>query len=166
MIRKAKEAGILVRLRASRSVAMVNLQYVDDTLLFGNSDIKQATGLKWILCCFETWLGLRINLNKSSIINLGNANFTFHIIQKIYGCKQGQFLVKYLGTPLKLGRPAREDWREILDKLERRHDGCQNKYLSIGGRVVLLNAALTSTPMYLMSYRLLKWDKERVDRIS
>lgn len=53
MITEVKDVGLLAGISGSNSVTIINLQHVDDTLLFGNTDIRQGIMLKWILCCFE-----------------------------------------------------------------------------------------------------------------
>lgn len=48
----------------------INLQYADDTMIFGWVDIREAIYIKWVLCCFEAWSGPKINFAKSSFICL------------------------------------------------------------------------------------------------
>lgn len=43
------------------STTYVNLQYAYDTLIFGQADVNEVIIIKWALCCFEAWLGLKIN---------------------------------------------------------------------------------------------------------
>ena len=48
--------------------AVINLHYVDDTLIFGKECLPQTMVLKWILLCYEKWSGFKINYHKSSLI--------------------------------------------------------------------------------------------------
>lgn len=84
MITKAREVKLLEGINGSKSIKLINLQYADDTLLFGTTDIRQGIELKWILCCFEAWLTLRINLKKTIIVNLGWENITFSMKRSIF----------------------------------------------------------------------------------
>lgn len=56
------------------------LQYADGTILFDTYDIKEAAMLKFILCCFEVWLGLYVNFHKNSIVHLGRTEIIGHMI--------------------------------------------------------------------------------------
>lgn len=47
--RKAEDSNLISGLARSNTMSFINLQYADDTLLFGNCDIKQAFILKWIM---------------------------------------------------------------------------------------------------------------------
>lgn len=50
---KAKEEKLIEGLNASRKIKITNLQYADDTILFGQPDIEQTIIIKWILKTFE-----------------------------------------------------------------------------------------------------------------
>jgi hypothetical protein len=43
------------------------LQYVDDTIIFADHDIEQATNMKLIICMFEQLSGLKIKFHKSEV---------------------------------------------------------------------------------------------------
>lgn len=45
---------------------IISLQYVDDTIMFVDSDPKMAINLKWILTCFQQVPGMKINYYKVS----------------------------------------------------------------------------------------------------
>lgn len=49
------------------------LQYADDTMIFMDHDLDQATNLKLILGVFEQLSGLKINYHKSEIFYFGAA---------------------------------------------------------------------------------------------
>ena len=47
------------------------------------------------------------------------------------------------------------DWLPLVEKINKRLDGWKGASLSIGGRLTLLNACLSSIPLYCMSMSLL-----------
>ena len=49
------------------------LQYADDTILFMDHDLENATNLKLILSAFEQLSGLKINFHKSELFCFGDA---------------------------------------------------------------------------------------------
>ena len=71
MLKRARDKGWLGGLGASRNNnAIVNLQYADDTLLFGRCDIVPAATLKCALLCIKKWSLIKPNLHKK-LQNLG-----------------------------------------------------------------------------------------------
>ena len=55
--------------------------------------------LSWILVWFEALLGLRINLDKSSILPMGRGENMESLVLEL-GCKIGSLPTEYLGLPL------------------------------------------------------------------
>ena len=51
---------------------ITRLLFADDTLVFCNDIRSQMAYLSWIFLWFEATFGLRINLEKSSFISVGN----------------------------------------------------------------------------------------------
>jgi hypothetical protein len=43
-------------------------------------------------------------------------------------------------------------WQPMLETLKRRLGSWGNKYVSLGGRIVLINAVLSSIPIFFLSY--------------
>jgi hypothetical protein len=58
---------------------------------------------------------------------------------------------KYLGYFLKPNCYKADDWRWLIKKFEKRIDHWCNRWLSLGGRLVLIKAVLVSQPVYWMS---------------
>lgn len=46
-----------------------------------------------------------------------------NIVKCILGCQKGEFPIKYLDNPIKLGKLKREDWRTFLEKFNKRLEG-------------------------------------------
>jgi hypothetical protein len=58
---------------------------------------------------------------------------------------------KYLGYFLKLDRYNFEDWQWLIDKYEKRINHWCNRWLSIGGHLVLIKVVLESHPVYWLA---------------
>lgn len=87
------------------------------------------------------------------------------MIERILDCTR-EFLFLYLSIPIRLGKLRREDWLDFLRNFQKRLDGCQWKLLSLGGDLTFLNAVLSSTPLYHLSFfRIPVWVKNRIARI-
>ena len=74
LIRRAVEGGFLsgCRIQGGRQpVHISHLLFADDTIVFCEARKEHLTHLSWILFWFEAASGLRINLDKSEIIPVG-----------------------------------------------------------------------------------------------
>jgi hypothetical protein len=84
----------------------------------------------------------------------------------ILGCKASNFLITYLGLPLSNKRLTREAYQKLIQQEEHCLAGWKAGLLSIGGRLVLLNAVLTAQPIYYMlAFLLPKWVITKLDKI-
>jgi mannosylglycoprotein endo-beta-mannosidase len=73
----------------------------------------------------------------------------------LMSCSIGQWPIKYLGVPVSGSRLHVKDWVYLDEKILKRLDGWKSASLSYGGKLILLNACLSSTPTYAMSMYLL-----------
>jgi len=154
-------AGLLPQVIAG---GVVSLQYADDTLLFLEDDLDKANNLKWLLLCYEQMTGMRINFDKSDLLTIGIEEDRVNEYSKIFGCKKGDFPIKYLGVPLHFTNLRKEDLQPIIDKIIKRIAGWKGRLLSYAGRVTLLKAYLASVPIYLMS--IIKFPKWAITMIN
>jgi hypothetical protein len=101
-------------------------------------------------CCAS---GLVINAQKSVFLHSGVPLETLRTIQDIllFSCKELALGFKYLGYVLKPDSYKTEDWQWLIDKYESRITHWSNKWLSLGGRFVLIKAVLESQPVYWMA---------------
>lgn len=136
------------------------------SLIFGRDSVSKAINIKWGLCSFEAWSGPRINFSKSFFICLGSKNLTINLIFEIFRCKEEQFPMKYLGIPIKPEKFFKQDWNPLLDCFEKKLESWKDNLLSLGGRVGMLNAVLSTLPLYYISFFLLLcWVRNIIDRI-
>ncbi|RVW13114.1 hypothetical protein CK203_117720 [Vitis vinifera] len=83
-------------------VAMEALSY--DTLVFCEASEEQMTYLSLLLMWSEVISRLKINLDKSELILVGEVNNIEELVPKL-GCKVGELPSSYLGLPL--GAPSK-----------------------------------------------------------
>jgi len=67
---------------------------------------------------------------------------------KMFNCAIGKWPIKYLGVPISRSRLRVADWLPLVEKINKRLDGWKGGSLSLGGRLTLLNACLSSIPLY------------------
>jgi exonuclease III len=128
------------------------LQYADDTIIFLDHDPKQAKNLKLLLCAFEQLSGLKINFHKSEIFCYGAAKEMEQYYTNLFGCNSGVYPFRYLGIPMHHRQLLNSEWRKVEERFEHKLSCWKAKYLSYGGRLVLLNSVLSSLPMFMMSF--------------
>jgi hypothetical protein len=57
-----------------------------------------------------------------------------------------------------------KDWEKIEERIEKKLSSWKEKYLSVVGRLVLINSVLSSLPMFILSFfDVLKGVLEKID---
>ena len=95
-------------------------------------------------------IGLRVNLGKSEMVPVGEAENIHELADLLY-CEVGSLPMTYLGMLLRASCKSMAIWNPILEKFERCLSGWKKMYLSKGGRLTLLKSMLSSLPTYYFS---------------
>ena len=81
-------------------------------------------------------------------------------------CSIDRLPLKYLGIRISGKKPSKADWEILIEKIEKKLPIWQGKLLSMGGRLVLLDAVLSSIPLYYLAiFQALKWCIDKIDKI-
>jgi hypothetical protein len=128
------------------------LQYADDTILFMEHNKDQAQNIKLLLSAFEQMSGLKINFHKSELFYFGQSKVDESQYAKLFGCQIGSYPFRYLGIPMHFRKLSNKDWEKIEERIEKKLSSWKGKYLSVRGRLVLINSVLTSLPMFMLSF--------------
>ena len=70
----------------------------------------------------------------------------------LFGCNTGEYPFRYLGIPMHHRQLLNSEWHKVEERFEKKLSCWKAKYLSYGGRLVLLNSVLSSLPMFMMSF--------------
>ena len=71
LVVRAEERGLFEGFRVGRNrIRVSHLQFVDDTIFFFRASLEELLSLKLILLVFRHLSGLRINLNKSTLLGI------------------------------------------------------------------------------------------------
>jgi len=108
--------------------------------------------LKALLRGFEVASGLKVNFFKSCLIGVNGDRDFMDMACDFLNCSEGTLSFKYLGLPVGANSRRCATWQPLLDLLNRRLNNWGNKFISLGGRIVLLNSVLNSIPIYYLSY--------------
>jgi hypothetical protein len=128
------------------------LQYADDTLCIGEATIDNLWTLKAILRGFELIFGLKVNYWKSCLIGVNVADDFLVMATNFLNCRTGGIPFKYLGLPVCANPRKFSTWEPMLNVIRGRLGSWGNKYISLGGRIVMINAVLSAIPVFFLSY--------------
>jgi hypothetical protein len=128
------------------------LQYADDTLFIGDATVENLWAMKAVLRGFEMASGLKVNFWKSCIMGVNVPLDFLTLASDFLNCRIGRVPFKYLGLPVGANPRLSATWAPMLDSIKRRLGSWGNKYISLGGRIVLLNAVLNAIPIFYLSY--------------
>ncbi|KAL5539045.1 hypothetical protein UlMin_044773 [Ulmus minor] len=128
-------------------VVVSHLQFADDTLFLLEPDKSNIKKVNTILKFFGMCSGLKINMNKSSLVGISLANDEVRALASEVGCEKGSWPMKYLGLPLGGNPNSAEFWNPVIEKgrsLVRWKIVCKPKeYGGLGiGNLMLRNKAL------------------------
>jgi len=129
-----------------------HLQHADDTLCIGKPTVGNLWAIKSLLRGFEMTSGLKINFFKSSLIGVNVANEFMEMTCNFLNCSQGSVPFKYLGLPVGANSRSMSTWEPLVENLSGKLNSWGHKYISFGGRIVLLNAVLNAIPIFYLSF--------------
>lgn len=106
--------------------------------------------MRVIFIIFEVISGLHINWSKSHFYLVNEVN-GFQELTNILRRKIKELPVIYLGMPLRAKSKSKGIWNEVLKKCAKKLVNLKSQYLSLGGRLILINSVLDALPTYMMS---------------
>jgi len=137
---------------SEEGLVISHLQYADDTICIGKVTIVNLWTLKAILKGFEAASRLKVNFLKSSMIGINVPRSFVELVCHFLGCSEGNLPFKYLGLPIGSNPRSESTWEPLLDLVNNRLKSLGNKFLSFGGRIVLLNSVLNVIPIFYLSF--------------
>jgi hypothetical protein len=96
--------------------------------------------------------GLKVNFWKSCLVGVNVTNDFLVMASDFLNCRLGSIPFKYLGLPVGANPRLSSTWKPMVDSIKRRLGSWGNKYISLGGRIVLINSILNSLPVFFLSY--------------
>ena len=122
LLSMAKEGGFiegfLVKGRYDVGVEISHLFFVDDTLIFCDTSKENLEHLSWVFMWFEACSELKINLEKTELIPIGDVPNLEEFVE-VLGRKVGTLPTTYLRLPL--GAPHKfikvwKGWKRVPKK--------------------------------------------------
>ncbi|GAU35285.1 hypothetical protein TSUD_274870 [Trifolium subterraneum] len=133
-------------------ISVSHLQFVDDTLLLGTKSWANGRALRAVLVLFVAMSGLKVNFNKSMLVGVNIPESWLGEAASALGCRVGNIPFLYLGLPIGGDPRCLSFWEPVLSRVKKRLSGWKTRFLSYGGRLVLLKSVLTSLSVYALSF--------------
>ena len=170
MLRRPVAGGFISRCNFRNGngniLSISHLLFADNTIIFCEGKEDQLLYISWILLWFEASSGLKINLDKSELIPMGNV-VNLNALAAELGCRTLHFPSTYLGLPLAASHKYVVVWDNIEERVRRRLALWKRNYISKGGRLTLIKSTLASLPLYQMSMvRMLVVVAKRLEKLQ
>ena len=104
------------------------------------------------LLLFEEISGLKVNFHKSMLTGVNVNDSWLAEAALVMNCRRGSIPFVYLGLPIGGDSTKRNFWKPVIDRIVARLSSWNNKFLSFGGRLILLKYVLSSLPVYFLSF--------------
>ena len=131
---------------------LTHLFFADDSLLFCQATMANCLAVSHILQQYEMVSGQQLNRAKTSLFFTRNTSSDMRSqIQEVFQVPKIKSHEKYLGLPSFIGRSKNAAFGELKGRVWRRMSGWKEKFLSNGGREVLIKAVAQAIPTYTMS---------------
>ncbi|GKU89286.1 hypothetical protein SLEP1_g3443 [Rubroshorea leprosula] len=144
LILKAKEEemynGVTV---GTEGMEVTHLQFANDSIFFCEASDENIKTIKGILRTFELVSRLKVNFFKSALYGINVKSEEISEWAESLNCVEGSIPFKYLGIPVGANPRNLSAWTPVVDCLRRKLSNWKCESLSFGGRIVLLNVALS-----------------------
>ena len=152
MLARGVETGVVKGLEVgNEGLEISHLQFADDTILFLSEDRDKFYNVLSLLQIFEVVSGLRINLSKCGLAGINVEDSRVGQLAVMVGCEVTPWPLTYLGVPLGGNPRAETFWDPVIQRISKRLDSWKGVHFSLGGRITLIQASLSSIPLYFLS---------------
>ena len=169
-LKKTEEGGFIQGFHVgpinSTGVHVSHLLLANDTILFCDASREQMLSIRLVLTCFQAFIGLKVNVEKSEIVPIGQVQNIQSLANILQG-KVGSLPMIYSGVPLGTLYKIASIWNPILERMEKKLSEWKRLYLSKGGRLTLLKSTFSSLLTYYLSlFTIPKAVATRLERIQ
>lgn len=116
LIQRASDEGLLHPLSNRPLRHRVSL-YADDVVLFIRPVISDLELIQDIMHLFGAASGLKMNIQKSSVVPIQCLKEDLAVVQRILPCELIEFSCKYLGLPLSIRKLTKDQIQPIIAKI-------------------------------------------------
>ncbi|GAU48412.1 hypothetical protein TSUD_99270 [Trifolium subterraneum] len=149
---KAVSLGFFKGFQVSSKVSVSLLQYAYDTLFIGEAHVENLWAMKAILRWYELVSGLKVNFSKSRLIGVNVDSMFMEGATSFLNCTIDTLPFEYLGLPIGANPRLSSTWDPVVKTIEKHLSSWKNRFVSLGGSVVLINSVLASIPVFYLSF--------------
>jgi hypothetical protein len=144
LLKMKQQEGLITGIKVSRLTKVLHLFFVDDIIIATKADLNEWQEIKGILNLFCCASGLQINEAKSTFHYSGLLAADLETFKSIFpfGYQELSLGFSYLGYFLRPDCYKTTDWNWLLIKFENRIAHWCNRWLTLGGRFILLKSVL------------------------
>jgi len=133
-------------------VRLTHLQFADDTLIIGEKSWLNVRSMRAVLLLFDEVSGLKVNFHKSMLTSVNVTESWLAEASLVMNCRQGIIPFIYLGLPIGGDSRKLSFWKPVIDHIVAHLSLWNNKFLSFGGRLILLKPVMSSLSIYFLSF--------------
>jgi hypothetical protein len=153
LLKNSLERGTIIGIKVSRMIKILHLLFVDDVIIMSKASVSEWKEIDRLISLFCKASGLSLNQSKTTVHYEGLSEAELDPFKLILPYKfshlSGSF--KYLGYHLKTGAQRTNDWDWLISKLLKKVGIWCNRWLSLGGRYILVKSVLEAQPVFWMS---------------
>ncbi|CAH9124076.1 unnamed protein product [Cuscuta epithymum] len=157
LLRQEESRGDITGVAVARGAPKVtHLFFADDSYLFFKAKESECNAIKRVLKTYEDLSKQTINFNKSSVRFSANVKEELRVqLGGGLGIRLEFEMDSYLGPPALVGRRKKEILCYLKERIIKRLQSWNHRFLSRAGREVLLKSVIQSMPTYAMNVFLL-----------
>jgi len=108
--------------------------------------------IRAVLLLLQEMSGLKVNFNKSMLTGVNISSTWLVEAASVLNCRTDTIPFLYLGLPIGGDSRKLNFWKPVVERFTSRLSSWNNKFLSFGGRLVLLKYVMSSLPVYFLSF--------------
>lgn len=152
LVRSTVNRGVFMGYSVNENISFPILQFADGTILLCEATWANLWATKMIFRTFEMVSGLRVNFFKNSLFGINIEDHFLNCASEFLSCCIGALPFKFLGIPVAANPRRCSTWEPIVIALKKKLQCWKGRFLSIGGRVSLIDSILNSLLLYLLSF--------------
>ncbi|XP_060972012.1 uncharacterized protein LOC115716546 [Cannabis sativa] len=156
LIRSFEDRKLIHGCKVANGAPIVShMLFANDSFLYCKATEQEVANIQQMLDVFAKASGQQVNFTKSSVFFSTNTTSMRQTICNRMGIREADEKSKYLGLPSTIGRNKIATFSYVVDKVHKRVQTWDNKFLSKAGKEVLIKSVIQALPAYTMNVFLL-----------
>jgi hypothetical protein len=153
LLKHSFEEGNISGIKVSRLTRILHLLFVDDVLILSKASMAEWKLILSLINDFFQASGIAVNQNKSTVHYEGLSDMELPLFKSFlpYTFSELALGFRYLGYFLKTGAQRTTDWDWLVTRVSNKINLWSNRWLSLGGRFILIKVVLEGQSVFWMS---------------